>query len=393
MEARSILILLHCESNTGFAIGPLEKTFYEMALQLCGGQPDRVHFAYPSMRNGPSTTLPKNFGHYLVVDPTTTDAGECRRAAKYIRQHGINVVFGFDQPVSQPIYQHFRNAGVEAFVSYWGAPMSSIQKRRIILLLKRLEVALQRHGPDHYIFESQGMADTAVLGRGIARSRTSVVHLGVDTDAFRPDVSLRHYAHEQFGIPTNRKIFFYSGHMEPRKGVAVIMHAVNHLVEVRRSDDWHVCLLGNRAGEEKPYWDLLKPESKDRVTFGGYRNDVAEIQRGCYAAIVASNGWDSFPRSAMEMQASGLPVLVSDLPGLRESIEPGKSGFHFRVNDHAQLAGLMSELLDREPLRNQLSKGARDRIEEHFSLTRQLEKLTSVVQAVMRHKSSGGTLS
>jgi glycosyltransferase involved in cell wall biosynthesis len=374
--------MIHCESNTGFAIGPLEKTFFDMALSLCNNDRSRVHFCYPNMQRGPSTTLPPDFDQYLVVDARSTERRDLLRAEDYIRKNNINVVFGFDQPVSRPIYRHLRRAGVGAFVSYWGAPMSSIQTNRTKLLLKRIDVALRRNGPDHYIFESQGMADTAVLGRGIPRKNTSVVHLGVDTHVFRPDSSHAKYPHELFGISPNKKIFFYSGHMEPRKGVAVIMRAANYLAATRESHDWHICLLGNRPGEEEPYVKLLSEEARNRVTFGGYRDDVPTIQRGCYAAIVASTGWDSFPRSAMEMQASGLPVLVSDLPGLREAVEPGKSGYRFRVDDDAHLASMMTQLLDDDGLRRQLSLFARQRIERDFSLSRQLEKLIQVTRSV-----------
>jgi len=60
--------------------------------------------------------------------------------------------------------------------------------------------------------------------------------------------------------------------------------------------------------------------------FGGYRSDLDLLQRGCYAGVIASTGWDSFARSGLEMQASGLPVLVSDLRGLREVMEHDVSG-------------------------------------------------------------------
>src|SRR6185437_12076328 len=82
---KSILILLHCESNTGYAIGPLEKVFFEMALALCDGDRSRIHFAYPSMRKGPSPTLPVDFRQYAVIDTANGDARHGEAAARYIR--------------------------------------------------------------------------------------------------------------------------------------------------------------------------------------------------------------------------------------------------------------------------------------------------------------------
>jgi glycosyltransferase involved in cell wall biosynthesis len=377
---KSILVLLHCESNTGYAIAPLEATFYRMALTLCGQDAGRIHFGYPSMARGPTDTLPADFRQYLIVDTRSEDPAHWREVGDYIQRHDIDTVFGFDQPVSRPIYRHLRRAGVRHFIAYWGAPMSSVfgpVKR----LLKRIDVLLRRHGPDHYIFESQGMADTAVLGRGIRRARTSVIFQGVDTERFQPVPADENYVYEQLQIPAHRRIFFYAGHMEPRKGVAVIMRAANRMAE-RPADDWQIVLFGNQPGQESSYLQMLTPAARAHVLFGGYRHDLPRIQRGCHAAVIASTGWDSFPRSGVEMQSSGLPLLASGLPGLREIAEHGKTGFVFRPGDDAELAEFMARLLDEPGLREQLSRQARTRALDLLSLDAQLAGLVTTVKAI-----------
>lgn len=376
---KSILILLHCESNTGYAINPLEATFFRMAQDLCGGDTSRIHFGYPSMRRGVTPTLPADFKQYALIDATSNDPAHCLEAQNYIERHGIDTIFGFDQPVSRPIYKYFRRGGVRHFISYWGAPMSSVfglAKRT----LKRLEVALlRRNGPDHYVFESHGMADTAVLGRGISRKKTSVVYLGVDADRFRPDPAQKEYVYREFNVPASRKVFMFSGHMEERKGVAVIMRAANRIAAEGGRDDWQVLLFGNQPGEQDRFVAMLTPAARNHVHFGGYRSDIPAIQRGCHAAIIASTGWDSFPRSGVEAQASGLPLLVSDLAGLREAVVPGKTGMRFPVNDDAALASQMVKLIDEPALRDEMSRAARLRVEEDFTLEAQQRNLNRVV--------------
>lgn len=379
---RSILVLLHCESHTGYAIEPLEATFYQMAVELCGGDESRVHFGYPSMSRGPSESLPKHFQNYVIIDAATRDADHCRTAQRYLEANQIDTIFGFDQPVRRPIYKYFRRAGVRHFVSYWGAPMSSVfgpLKRS----LKRAEVAFARHGPDFYIFESHGMADSAVLGRGIPRSKTGVVHLGVDTRRWQPCQDDADYIYRELAIPRQRRIFFYSGHMEERKGVAVIMRAANRVAECRQEDDWEIVLFGNRPSEEVPFIGMLSEAARRHVVFGGYRTDLHLMQRGCYVAVIASTGWDSFTMSSLEMQASGLPLLVSDLTGLREAVVQGDTGFRFPPGDDERLARLMLLMLSDVPLRDRLSKQAVDRISEHFSAGRQLSGLVAAVRSIV----------
>jgi glycosyltransferase involved in cell wall biosynthesis len=379
---KAILILLHCGSNTGYAIGPLERTFFEMAMALCEGDEARIHFGYPTMKAGPSPTMPPHFSQYLIIDTASADPKDAVRVYQYILENQIDTVFGFDQPVDRPMYRSLRRAGVTHFVSYWGAPMSSI-KPWPVLLLKRLQVALLRSGPDHYVFESRGMADTAVFGRGIPASKTSVVPLGVDTDHFSPPTADEGYLHKTFLIAADRKVFFYSGHMEPRKGVATIMQAANLLRAARKVADWQVVLLGNKGDEHLPYQKMLTSAAAQHVTFGGYRNDIHLLQREAYAAVIASTGWDSFPRSGVECQASGLPLIVSDLPGLNESIQSGVTGFHFPTGDAQALADVMVKLLDAPSLRAKLSAAARARIMQGYSLAVQQRELVAVMRRVI----------
>lgn len=247
--------------------------------------------------------------------------------------------------------------------------------------LKRIEVGLRRNGPDHYIFESHGMARTAILGRGISPRRVHVVYLGVDTTHFRPDESDAGYVYREMNIEPSRRVFMYSGHMEPRKGVRTIMHAARILAERRDRADWHILLFGNQPGEEA--WllhEIGSDRARDHVTFGGYRNDLARIHRGCYAGIIASTGWDSLTMSSIEMQSSGLPLLLSNLPGLNEAIEDGVSGLLFPTGDAAGLADMMEKLLDNPNQQNRLGRGARHRVERRFTREIQHRSLVDLMR-------------
>lgn len=375
----AIMVLFHCESNTGYAIGRLEPVFFEMAMQLCNQDSSKIHFAYPSMQQGSPKTLPAGFDQFLAIDSTRDDPEHGTLIEQYIRDHQIDVLFGFDQPVSLPTYKSFRKGGIKHFLSYWGAPMSSIfgpLKRA----LKRIEVALHRDGPDIYIFESQGMADTAIKGRGIPAQKTRVVYLGVDTNEFHPDTGDAHYVYAQFDIPQERHIFFYSGHMEERKGVWVIMNAANQLASQREVDDWHILLLGNQPGEEQWLLDMLTPEAKAHVTFGGYRDDISRLHRGCYAGVIASSGWDSLTCSSLEMQASGLPLIASNLPGLREAVAPELSSFLFTPGDASELCVRIENLLDSPNKRASAARIVTNRITSRFNKQIQVECLVEAVQ-------------
>ncbi len=378
---KAILILFHCESNTGYAIGRLEQVFFQMALELTGHDTSRIHFGYPSMRRGPSESIPASFNQYLVVDTNNRDSQTGLAIQEYIQKHNIDTLFGFDQGAIAPAYRYLRRGGIKHFFAYWGAPVSS-PSSPLKLLLKKIDIRIRgRNGPNHYIFESKGMARTATHGRGIPSHRVHVVYLGVDTSHFRPDASDRDHIYRTFNISPDKKIFFFSGHMEPRKGVRIIMRAADILMEKRLQADWHIVLLGNQEGEKETLLkELTNPRTATHITFGGYRSDIELMHRGCHAGIIASTGWDSLTMSSMEMQSSGLPLLVSNLPGLNEAIDDQKTGYLFTPGDATTLSEKMQLLLDNEALRNQLALNARRRIEASFTQAAQIQNLINLVK-------------
>ncbi|MDH5325922.1 MAG: glycosyltransferase family 4 protein [Gammaproteobacteria bacterium] len=382
MNSGGILIALHFGSNIGYAIAPLEKTFYLMALELTGDA-SRIHFSYQNLDKGMPESLPQGFSNVITLKTRNASTEDLEFIKKYITEHDIKWVFGFDLPVSLPVYKPMRDAGVERIVSYYGAPLSSIN-RGMKLLLKRIEVGLRPHKPDHFILESIAMQNTAVFGRGIRAADTSVVNLGVDTDKYKPDNDLADYAYSEFSIPRDQKILFYSGHMQERKGVDVIIKAITHLVNTKKRSDVHMLLLGNKNDEEKRFYPIFEnTPAQQHITFGGYRSDLHKLMASCYLGVIASNGWDSFPRSAIEMGASGLPLLVSNFQGLTETIVEGKTGYTFRTSDHVDLADKIIDLLDNNNVRDQFSQNARERAERQFTLDVQLNNLVEVMRKVI----------
>ena len=372
-----MMVVLHTGSNTGYAIEPLERAFLRMAQTLT--QDDgMIHFAYRDLERGHPASLPADFPNVAALDirsespQTIAEIGDC------IAQHGIRTVFAFDAPVTLRSYGPMRRAGMRRLISYQGAPMSSLN-RGLRLVAKRLEVRLRTSGPDHYIFESEAMRRTAVSGRGIPERNTSVVYLGADLTKFvrRDD----RYAHREFGIPEHRMLVVYSGHMEERKGVRVLLRAVVELAS-RGIDTIHLLVLGNQAGEAETFASCyVGTPAENLITFGGYRRDIAAIFGSADVGAIASTGWDSFTMSAVEMAACELPLVVSDLQGLSETVDVGVTGFTFEPGNATMLADRLQMLESNPDLRSTMGKAARQRAHERHSLEQQVSALAAVVHS------------
>ena len=101
-----------------------------------------------------------------------------------------------------------------------------------------------------------------------------------------------------------------------------------------------------------------------------------------YLGIIASTGWDSFTISSLEMASSGLPLLVSNLQGLAETIDEGKTGYSFEPGSHIELSELVIFMLNNENIRNHMGENARKRILCKFTDQQQIERLAFLIKQV-----------
>ena len=86
--------------------------------------------------------------------------------------------------------------------------------------------------------------------------------------------------------------------------------------------------------------------------------------------------------SSLEIAACGLPLLVSGLQGLVETIEAGETGYSFTPGDHAELASLIAGLLDDPSRRDRMGARARQRILQGYTRQKQVDNLVGLVKRV-----------
>jgi glycosyltransferase involved in cell wall biosynthesis len=367
--APAILIMIHCEEHTGYAISSLEHVFHQAAL-AAGYTNGRIFWSFNGLKDASANN--KIDCDYRNPNPVTL--------TPFLRNNNIQTVIAFDLGYPAKVISLLKDNGVKKIISYWGASMSSINSG-LKLWLKKAEFLLRRNTPDHFVFESEAMRRTATHGRGVPAKATSVLYLGVDTERFSPNYGQDFYAHDLLGIPKERKIIFYSGHMEERKGVRTIINAAIHMATTGSLQNIHFVLCGNKGDEAKTYTDMLAGTAAEpHVTFAGYRKDIAELMRSSSIGVIASTGWDSFTMSSVEMMAAGLPLIVSNLQGLSETIEDNKNGFLITPGNHVELAKKIFTLCADTTLAHTFSRNSRLRAEQLFAVSLQIKRMSELLK-------------
>lgn len=114
--------------------------------------------------------------------------------------------------------------------------------------------------------------------------------------------------------------------------------------------------------------EVLPSVSYERLDYG----DV-EAGAGCGQAVRPENrvveigGNEGFPTTHLEAMAFGLPIVGTDIAGVREQIEPGVNGLVVPPSDPIALADALETLLHDGELRSRLGQAGRDRVQRDFS--------------------------
>ena len=118
----------------------------------------------------------------------------------------------------------------------------------------------------------------------------------------------------------------------------------------------------------------------ERVHFLGTRADIPALLKAADVYVQSSN-FEGFGIAALEAMAAGLPVIASDVPGLRELV--GGAGLLFPRGDHAALGRHLQSLIDSPQLRAQIAENCRRRAQE-FSLERTADAYLALYDSLLK---------
>jgi glycosyltransferase involved in cell wall biosynthesis len=156
-----------------------------------------------------------------------------------------------------------------------------------------------------------------------------------------------------------------------------------------------LALIRDRRGEELPATFMGSGPELDAhvrlaaklglrsVQFAGDVQDVPS-RLAQHSIFVLMSNHEGLPIAAIEAMRAGLPIVASDLPGLREMIRSGQHGI-LVPNDATALAAALERLIDSPDLRDRYGRAARCRYVELFESSRMANQVLSIYAGVARH--------
>ena len=242
--------------------------------------------------------------------------------------------------------------------SYWWQYINSHQTPFSRLRAMRLKRLLIGPVPPLRFTTSIAISDAvkrAYVRAGCPEGRIEVIDNALDARFLRPP--------DRVARARNGLTLMYAGRLCAEKGVMVALEAVNLLVSGgRRQVHLHV----HGSGDPRYTAELVgfvRRQGLDRaVTFHGAapREHLIRAYDEADMVLVPSRWEEPFGLVAIEAMARGVPVIASDVGGLRDVIRHGTNGVLVMPGDAAGLAGAIAELADRPDEAGRLGRAGRE---------------------------------
>ena len=208
---------------------------------------------------------------------------------------------------------------------------------------------------------------------GVPLDRIHVIPCGVDTDRFRPADGRGAGGHDTASRTTVPFIVNVARHVRV-KNLGLLLEACALL---RRRNTRFRCVLvgdGPLRGELQEKSRRLGLQSCLKFTGALKQAEVINWWRRASVAALTSDN-EGMPVCLMEAAACGVPAVATAVGGVPELVQDGVTGLLTRPGDAADLASALATILANPRFGFRLGRAARERVEQQFSVHRQVNGL------------------
>jgi len=228
-----------------------------------------------------------------------------------------------------------------------------VRQERPNRLLDGVRLALS----DHLIFVAD--ANRARFSGASRLPPSTTLHNVVDLERFHPaeDAAAAKIA---IGLNPELLTLTFVGNLLERKRPEWVLRAAGLL---QRDHALQVLLVGAPLGPASYVRSLHELASRvpnpERVHLLGARDDVPDVLRASDLVTLPSvRRGEAFPRVVIEAMACGVPVVATDVAGVREAIDRSVSGVLTDPDDFGAYVAALDELLRRADARRRMGRAA-----------------------------------
>ncbi|NUM55909.1 MAG: glycosyltransferase family 4 protein [Candidatus Hydrogenedentes bacterium] len=297
------------------------------------------------------------------------------KVLELVRKYDIDLIHTHD-PHSNTMIGIGRGAWPCAVVaSAYGWWDGFVPFRRFVYQWIERDFALRHF--DRVITVSEHMK-LRILKGPTPESIVRVIYTGIEPP---PSSHARAAFRAQHGIPDDAVVVGTVSRVSVEKGHAHLIDAIAMLRD--RHPRLRAMIVGQGPEKAALEQQTAKRALKEIVTFTGFRDDLPAAFSAMDIFAQPSVQQEGLPTAILEAQAAGLPVIASDIGGVKESVH---GGLLVPPGDASALANAIESLVTDADKRHSIGDAAKAFVERSFSLESMVRRVAETYEeAIDRH--------
>jgi glycosyltransferase involved in cell wall biosynthesis len=233
--------------------------------------------------------------------------------------------------------------------------------------------------PDRIICNSSAVRNRFTKGAKTDAKIRTILN-GVDLREFNPELN-GSVIRKEFNIGEDEPVIGTIGRIDPEKGYEYFLESARIILQ----DVWNVRFLvvggafnKSSLALEKSLYEMSVEKGIDKKTiFTGFRSDIPQLLAGMDVVVLPSE-IDACSRVLFESMAMRKPLVATNAGGTPEIVQDGITGLLVKPNDASDMAKCIKKLLDDKYLAEQYGKAGRKRVEEMYTIERNIKETENV---------------
>lgn len=193
---------------------------------------------------------------------------------------------------------------------------------------------------------------------------------GVNTKNFSKTSNIKQIR-KKLKINPNLLTFIYVGRLHPDKGIDLLLRSIKNIA--KNKIKFQLLLVGDDEINIKNLMKKKYNSIQNVISIYPFTNNINKFLQASDIFVFPSYR-EGFGVSVVEALSCGLPVIVSDIYGLKDSFQHNINGLRFKNGNQQSLEKSMTLLLKDKKLRKKLSSKSRSFVLENFEQTKVINK-------------------
>jgi L-malate glycosyltransferase len=226
---------------------------------------------------------------------------------------------------------------------------------------------------------SHAARDLTVVVEHVAAEKVDVIYNGVDLVEFSRETGEPGFL-ESLGVPHGAPVVGIVANFRAVKDIGLFLRACT--IVSREFPAARFVIVGQGPLREQLGALAATLGIGSKVVFSDGRGSVPDYLCRMSVACLSSQS-EGLPNAILEYMAAGLPVVATDVGGIREVVEDGASGFLVRVRTPEAFAEPVLRLLRNDELRLAMSQRSLQRCRTTFDIRTSVQALEHYYQALL----------